>query len=430
MLGPSLLLSLIASFIFIPMGHTNSVNVETFHMANSYTYMAVEDPLSPKSTIPSQYPFLLTTHLSYVKNPLILSNAAHNRRIGVLVNEMTTAFMSMGFRLVDGVLIGASGSFSHVQTPAKTGTALGDSTLFAKYRFLSIKPLNLSLGLMPEIIFNTGDNTLFTTDDSLAWRLRVMGEIIVPLFKKDIQIAGNIGYHNSPHATYQNIRYKERIFASLGMYFPFTRKFGATAEIQTSVVFPTTQVSGPGEYYAGLRGQLNKSWALQAGMSAGGFEEVRSVDYRAIASLKYIPSKRKKIEKTPEPTPEVEPAPMIPPPLQKKTYVLYFDFDKSHIDETAQKVLVSVSETIKENLDKIKNIRLEAHTDARGNFEYNKKLSERRAKSALTELNKLAPLPQEKIRPLTLGKQNILPFQNQENYYRLNRRVEIHIEFK
>jgi len=62
-----------------------------------------------------------------------------------------------------------------------------------------------------------------------------------------------------------------------------------------------------------------------------------------------------------------------------KTDMIYFDFDKSYIREDASKELNKLIEVMTEYPNMV--IKIESHTDARGNAAYNDYLSDRRAKS-------------------------------------------------
>jgi outer membrane protein OmpA-like peptidoglycan-associated protein len=59
--------------------------------------------------------------------------------------------------------------------------------------------------------------------------------------------------------------------------------------------------------------------------------------------------------------------------------MIYFDFDKSYIRNDASKELNKLVEVMTEYQDMV--IKIEAHTDSRGNNVYNKYLSDKRAKS-------------------------------------------------
>ncbi|MEL6974347.1 MAG: OmpA family protein [Bacteroidota bacterium] len=66
--------------------------------------------------------------------------------------------------------------------------------------------------------------------------------------------------------------------------------------------------------------------------------------------------------------------------LKLKPNNIYFDFDKSFIRDDAALELDKLVDALREHPDMV--IKIESHTDARGNMHYNKKLSDRRAKAS------------------------------------------------
>ncbi|MGD9637679.1 MAG: OmpA family protein [Alphaproteobacteria bacterium] len=65
-------------------------------------------------------------------------------------------------------------------------------------------------------------------------------------------------------------------------------------------------------------------------------------------------------------------------------YLVFFDFDKANLSETAKEIISSASKSFKKNQPTI--IELTGHTDRAGSTAYNLELSKRRAKSVMAEL--------------------------------------------
>lgn len=74
----------------------------------------------------------------------------------------------------------------------------------------------------------------------------------------------------------------------------------------------------------------------------------------------------------------------------------------------------------------VNSVNVEGHTDQRGGFSYNQKLSEKRADAAMSELVKMG-VPKEKITAVGKGKTKLLTTQTGELEYAKNRRVVITI---
>jgi OmpA-OmpF porin, OOP family len=84
------------------------------------------------------------------------------------------------------------------------------------------------------------------------------------------------------------------------------------------------------------------------------------------------------------PPPPPPPPPAPPPPPMVKTFIVFFDFDKSNLTEKAQEV---VSEAVKAaKTQGMVKVMVTGHTDTVGSDTYNQALSERRAQSVKDEM--------------------------------------------
>jgi opacity protein-like surface antigen len=84
----------------------------------------------------------------------------------------------------------------------------------------------------------------------------------------------------------------------------------------------------------------------------------------------------------PPPPPPPPPAPPPPPPV--KTFIVFFDFNKSNLTEAAQSVVSEAVKTAKTN--GFVRVKVTGHTDTVGSDQYNQKLSEARAQSVKDEM--------------------------------------------
>ncbi len=397
--------------------YADGINVETFHYGQSYSYMAVEDPLSPYSLIPQDYQYIFTGHYSYADDSLIRTNPEQTRRASVIVEEVQSFNLGLAFRLGPRWMLGASTFFSDVRADSISGSRLGDTRVFAKINLANIEKWKATIGMMPELIVPTGDSSLFISDDSVGGRLRFMGEKLFNWWGKKFMLAANVGYHHVARSRFENINYRNRVFSSVGMLMPLGEKWAMNLETQNSIVFPTDQLSGPGEYYAGLRRQLGQDWALQAGLSTGGFQRVRSVDYRLLAALKYAPKKKRQTLKPLEITGE------------RLVFVVNFDFDKSNLDAQARAKLDEITDYVQLRKARIAHVSVEGHTDPRGTNTYNQKLSERRARSVKNYLNSKGILVSNRWVPRWYGEQQVKFFNGEGDFHRKNRRVEVYLKY-
>ncbi len=88
------------------------------------------------------------------------------------------------------------------------------------------------------------------------------------------------------------------------------------------------------------------------------------------------------------PVPEPIPAPApVPDVVKSRSYIIFFDFDKSVITAEARQILEQVAADFKAGI--ATKVELTGHADRSGTLPYNQKLSERRASAARSMLKKL-----------------------------------------
>ena len=78
------------------------------------------------------------------------------------------------------------------------------------------------------------------------------------------------------------------------------------------------------------------------------------------------------------------PPPMVqayapPPPMVPETYIVFFDFDKYYLTPEAKETLSRAAEAFKAGGNA--HVEVTGHTDTSGSYRYNKRLSERRART-------------------------------------------------
>ncbi len=80
------------------------------------------------------------------------------------------------------------------------------------------------------------------------------------------------------------------------------------------------------------------------------------------------------------------PPPPPPPPCPVKTYIVFFDFDKSNLTEKAQEVVAEAVKATKVEACGLVKVMVTGHTDTVGSDKYNMKLSVRRAEAVKDEM--------------------------------------------
>lgn len=101
--------------------------------------------------------------------------------------------------------------------------------------------------------------------------------------------------------------------------------------------------------------------------------------------------------------------------------VFYFDYDRSTLTFETRQALDLHAANLKASS---RSIRLEGHGDDRGTREYNLALGERRAKS-IGDYLVLQGVSRGQIETISYGEEKPVAFSQNEESYRLNRRVEL-----
>nr|MBN2277166.1 peptidoglycan-associated lipoprotein Pal [candidate division Zixibacteria bacterium] len=136
------------------------------------------------------------------------------------------------------------------------------------------------------------------------------------------------------------------------------------------------------------------------------------------------------IEPEPEPEPEVKPEPIPEPepeivPVKASDFaIIYFDFDKYNLVDSAKKALEGNARVLKDNPTVV--IKIEGHCDERGTVEYNLSLGEKRANSAMDYLKSLGIAP-NRMSMISYGKSRPAVQGSNESTWAKNRRCEFKI---
>jgi peptidoglycan-associated lipoprotein len=131
----------------------------------------------------------------------------------------------------------------------------------------------------------------------------------------------------------------------------------------------------------------------------------------------------------PEPEPEPKPEPELEPepePIKNTDFMLiYFDFDKYNLVDSAKEALEHNAALLKEYPDAI--IKIEGHCDKRGTDKYNLSLGDNRAKAAKDYLRELG-INENRLQTISYGKRQLAFEGDTEPIHAKNRRCEFVVE--
>ncbi len=103
---------------------------------------------------------------------------------------------------------------------------------------------------------------------------------------------------------------------------------------------------------------------------------------------------------------------------------IQFDFDSDVVKDESKKILYEFSRFLVDESKQFRMLRIEGHTDSRGGQEYNKDLSQRRAKS-VKNIVVQSGLEEDQVEALGFGEERPLLAQDSEVAWEKNRRVEL-----
>ncbi|MBN2226360.1 MAG: peptidoglycan-associated lipoprotein Pal [candidate division Zixibacteria bacterium] len=125
-------------------------------------------------------------------------------------------------------------------------------------------------------------------------------------------------------------------------------------------------------------------------------------------------------EPEPEPVPEPEPEPEPVLITESDFQIVYFDFDKFNLVDSAKRALDNNARVLKSNPNVV--VMIEGHCDERGTIEYNLSLGEKRANAAMQYLKDLG-ISGSRMKTISYGKEKPADPGHNERAWAKNRRA-------
>lgn len=107
------------------------------------------------------------------------------------------------------------------------------------------------------------------------------------------------------------------------------------------------------------------------------------------------------------------------------TQTIFFELDSAVLTSQSSAVLAALADALRDHPE-VRRIRVEGHTDAQGNAEYNLRLSRERAQSVVDYLAATGIHP-DRLEAVGYGEERLLQQGDLEEVHSVNRRVEFHI---
>lgn len=408
----------------------SAFNAQSFRFSHSFETVMIEDAMHSKHThLNEEHPWMFGASYNYVQNPLIVVSEDGGRFVDSLIrNYQTFDFiftrrMEITSELISHLQI--RGAWNNLELNGQGVSSFGDTEIGMKFKIKETK--RSAFAITPFINLPTGDVDEFTGDDSIG--TGILGSYEYHLGPHHFYF--NLGYRYAKRARFRNINLSSRIISGVGYIYDITSKWAVNLETKGEFGTNFDPDQNPSDILANLKYKVNPSLNLFAGGGIGGInfqgeDNTDSNDYRALIGFKWSPrEKLRKVEKIKYVEREKV--------LQQKLLILKevkFNLNKDTLTARSEVILEIVADALKEFDRYIRKIIVEGHTDSRAPADYNKDLSERRAKTVVKFLiskgvkaTKLYSIGYGETRP------KVTPEKSEADYLR-NRRVEFKIKFK
>ncbi len=223
-------------------------------------------------------------------------------------------------------------------------------------------------------------NALFDMDIGKSW--------LYPYFG----VGAGYGWaHTAAHYAGTNYPYAERIGGTSDGSFMYQGIFGLSVPVpwvvglSTTVEYRFTSLLGPQRFTGDGIGTEGAFGPKPYGVSRGNQDITTNYNHSLLVGVRY------EFNPAPPPAPPVMPAiPVAPPPAEARTYLVFFDWDRSDLTARAREIVAQAAQASTH----VQTTRIEVngytdtssiHGGARG-AAYNQALSVRRAKSVQAEL--------------------------------------------
>ncbi len=387
------------SMVYLFSNTAFAININQFERSNSLTFESIEDARSRTGHVINDYKWLGTIGYSFVGDPLVVKNSANTSQRSSIITDLHTLHLGFSYFVNPKIQLGATTGFSFFKDHTKDDkTAFNDLNLKAKIRIFQNDKLALSL--MPvltapidkkkfDIVDSNGvkfGKQTLLSDNSFGYGIKVLGERTF----KHFQLILNLGYRYSKDADFTDnngfthIDMTHQLYSAMGVYVPFSKKWGANVEFIKLWSLPLTNKDiNPNELFVGTSFGIIKNLHGFLGVGLGniiGNSDSDGNDIRYSAGIKFhISSFDRRSMGYPV---------VIDPPKQKCQYQLFdsgnigtirFKNDKYSINPEDQYSLRTVVSAIKSKSNIIQRVDIVGHASAPASKDHNLILSKNRA---------------------------------------------------
>lgn len=390
-----------------------SVNVQNFNHSNSFGFESLDSLLIDDSDVPVIKSYLLTAAFSYNSKPLDMKNLNNNVTVRTVIDDIYVLHLGGGYRFSDKLSLGFLTALVGVRPSGQSRSwKAQDSQIELNYTFL--KRTNWALGLIPFITVPTGDRNSYLSDESVGYGAKLLSQFNLSTWN----FVAGLGYRfadGAVDAVDPLLNLRERMILELGLLKPITDKWNLLVEFKREFAVPIKNDLNPNELFLGGRYAWSKNLGLFAGLGSGDLTSTKTGDTRAHLGIKF--------------------APQDPPPIcrmvpeKREAFKIVLGFQNNADESDTAELIARLLSFVERNRAEMEKVRVVGHTSSVGDFDYNEKLSVRRAKSVTSMLLK-AGAPKELLQSEGRGERELLNRQISDKAHELNRRVEVTAELK
>jgi len=440
---------LISSQVF-----ADQINALRFKSALSSDSFYVEDGLDGQAGVGLDYKGFISLSYEQADNLFSVVRNGGQNKVNELVLNLKRFRLSGGHFILPRLFIGVTVPLDNINSLQpfntkggndidnlsyqKSDWILGDVTVTSKYRLFDLSD-SWNWTILANITAPTGDQKFFNTDDSIGGGLGFgFTKYFHPLFK----LYGNLSYQYANNAKIRiNDQFREfdatqRLQVALGINHRIYNRFSWFLETASQIGFPFNDFQNP----LVINGGVN-FYAGPLIFNAGyGLEEFLDNDHsekRLFGGIKFQFNQRHRT------TPRIQQAQLIEQGVHRKTSNkinsqlvndlialgkrIHFATNQSDIIPIYHGFLDHAAEIIKKNRRRIKKIKIEGHSDSRGNETQNKKLAMARAQSVKKYFMEKHGLSHSLFEAISMSESSLLTKEVDPYTQRLNRRVEFYV---
>lgn len=410
-------ISLISAILLLSFtASARNLRIQSFGTTHNTTYIMTEDALLKDQPFKGQSPGRIYFYGDYSlqRDPWIDLDDSGENFLSTLIAQSQVLNLGIGYLASENLQWGFELPLEIVKTenyPAVNSaldgssvTGLGDSRLFAKWKFY--ESTGFAMALQPTLYMPTGMRTVngysatatssVKTGIGTSWGSFGAGlKLNLEKQFEKFMLAANAGLEYHPNSLiegqrsvfagtteYSKVDFSTLYVIQLAAFIPLAENWGLNLETGGKFSGKHNEYTQPGESYAGIRYQLTADTSIHAGYGGGaGFKN--GIGERYLVGIK-----------TPFFMPGSKAVAVTPPPPPKPKKVVYtaqkleisqsieFESGKDTLTPYGKEILDEVAQVLLEKQDSIASVIAEGHTDYQGTLLSNQDLSERRAMTA------------------------------------------------